>query len=85
LRGVKDQASATEALPKLQQASSELDRLNALAARLPFEARDRLAETNKTATGQLKTALDTVNAMPGLASDVQPVIAACKASSRPWR
>ena len=75
LRGVKDQASATEALPKLQQASSELERLNGLAARLPFEARDRLAETNKAATAQLKTALDTVNAMPGLASDVQPVIA----------
>ena len=75
LRGVKDRASAAEVLPKLQQASSELDRLNGLAARLPFEARDRLAETIKTATAQLRTTLDNVNAMPGLASDVKPVIA----------
>ena len=75
LRSVKDGASAAEALPKLQQGANDLDRLNGLAARLPFEARDRLAETNKTATAQLKTALDTVNAMPGLASEVQPVIA----------
>ena len=75
LRGLKDQVSAAEALPKLQQAAGELDRLSGLANRLPIEARDRLAESIKTTAAQLKTALENVNAMPGLASDVKPVIA----------
>src|SRR6185295_3728019 len=70
-----------ESLPKLQQAANELDRLSGLAGRLPFEARDRLAERIKTATAQLKTGLDNVNAMPGLGSDVKPVIAALQAKT----
>ena len=76
VRGVKERASTAELLPKLQQAASELDRLNGLAGRLPYETRDKLAESIKAATAQLRTALDNVNAMPGLAPDVKPVIAA---------
>jgi Bacterial protein of unknown function (DUF937)/PRC-barrel domain len=75
LPGVKDQASLNEALPKLQRAAGELDRLSDVANRLPVEARDRLAETLKTATTRLKTGLDTINAMPLQTSNVKPVIA----------
>jgi sporulation protein YlmC with PRC-barrel domain len=78
LPGVKDQASLNETLPKLQRAASELDQLSALANRLPAEARDKLAETIKTATARLKSGLDNVNAMPGLAPDAKPLFAALR-------
>ena len=78
LPGVKDQASLNEALPKLQRAGSELDQLNGLANRLPPEARDKLAETIKTATARLKSGLDNVNTMPGLAPDAKPLVAALR-------
>ena len=78
LQGVKDRPAAPDALPKLQQAAGELDRLSALAGRLPFEARDRLAESIKTTTAQLKATLDSVNAAPGLPPDAKPVIASLR-------
>jgi sporulation protein YlmC with PRC-barrel domain len=78
LQGVKDRPSAPDALPKLQQAAGELERLSALAGRLPFEARDRLAESIKTTTAQLKTTLDSVNTTSGLPSDAKPVIASLR-------
>jgi sporulation protein YlmC with PRC-barrel domain len=78
LQGVKDRPSAPDALPKLQQAAGELDRLSALAGRLPFEARDRLAESIKTTTAQLKATLDSVNTVPGLPPDAKPVIASLR-------
>ena len=78
LPGVKDQASLNEVLPKLQRAASELDQLSTLANRLPAEARDKLAETIKTATARLKSGLDNVNAMPGLAPDAKPLVAALR-------
>ena len=78
LQGVKDRPSAPDALPKLQQAAGELDRLSALAGRLPFEARDRLAESIKTTTAQLKATLDSVNTTPGLPPDAKPVIASLR-------
>jgi sporulation protein YlmC with PRC-barrel domain len=79
LRTVKDRPSATDVLPNLQQAASELDRLSGLASRLPFEARDRLAEAVKTATARAKAELESVNAMPDLAPDAKPVIAGLRA------
>jgi sporulation protein YlmC with PRC-barrel domain len=78
LPGVKDQASLTEALPKLQRAASELDQLSGLANRLPAEARDKLAESIKAATSRIKAGLDNVNAMPGLAPDAKPLVAALR-------
>ena len=78
LPGVKDQASLNEVLPRLQRAGSELDQLSVLASRLPPEARDKLAETIKTATARLKSGLDNVNAMPGLAPDAKPLVAALR-------
>ena len=72
LQAVKDRPSDASVLPRLQQATDELDRLHSLAGRLPFETRDRLAEAIKTAIAQARTALDSVNAMPGLAADARP-------------
>ena len=52
--------------------------MSGLAGRLPFEARDRLAESIKTTTAQLKAALDNVNTVPGLPPDAKPVIASLR-------
>jgi sporulation protein YlmC with PRC-barrel domain len=78
LPGVKDQASVNEALPKLQRAASELDQLSGLADRLPVDSRDKLAEAIKAATARVKSGLDNVSAIPGLAPNAKPVVAALR-------
>jgi hypothetical protein len=75
LQDVKDRASAVGALPKLQQATNELDRIDNLAKRLPLEARNQLAESIKTPIAHLKSALNNVNALPGMTDDVKSTIA----------
>ena len=74
LQGVKDKASAADALSKLQQANGELEGLSGLAGQLPTEARNRLAEAIKAASARLKSALDTVSALPGTPADVKSAI-----------
>ena len=75
LQGVKDGSAARMALPKLQQAASEFDRLSGMVNRLPVETRDRLAAAIKTAAANLKTTLDNVDATPGMATEAGPVLA----------
>lgn len=77
LKGTRDTPS--QALPKLQQASGELDRLSEMANRLPVESRERIAEAIKAAVARLNTALDNVNATPGTASEMRPIVAALRA------
>jgi sporulation protein YlmC with PRC-barrel domain len=74
LQGVKDKAAATDALSKLQQANGELEGLSGLAGQLPSEARNRLGEAIKAGSARLKSALDTVNALPGTPADVKSAI-----------
>jgi sporulation protein YlmC with PRC-barrel domain len=74
LQGVKDRASAADALSKLQQANGELEGLSGRAGQLPAEARNRLAEAIKAGSARLKSALDTVNALPGTPADVKSAI-----------
>jgi hypothetical protein len=74
LQGVKDKASAADALSKLQQTNGELARLSGLAGQLPTEARNRLTEAIKAGSARLKSALDTVNALPGTPADVKSAI-----------
>jgi hypothetical protein len=75
LQGVKDRTLTADAASKLQQTNSEIERLSGLASRLPVEARDRLAETLKSASARLKSTLDTVSALPGAPADVKATIA----------
>jgi sporulation protein YlmC with PRC-barrel domain len=79
LQEARDRPSAPDVLQMLQQAAGDFDRLNNHASRLPFDARDRLAENIKAAVAQAKTALDNTNAAPGLAADTRPVIAGLRA------
>jgi sporulation protein YlmC with PRC-barrel domain len=78
LQGLKDAASATQGLPGLRQAASELDRLSGAADRLPVETRERIAEAIKAAAARSRTTLDSVSAMPGVGADVTPVVAALR-------
>jgi len=76
LKGTKD--APLPALPQLQQASGELDRLSERANRLPVESRERIAEGIKAAIARLKTALDNVDASPGATAEVKPAVAALR-------
>ena len=78
LQGVKDPASATQGLPRLQQVASDLDRLSAAADRLPVEARERIADAIKAPAARSRTTLDSVSAMPGVGANVTPVAAALR-------
>lgn len=74
LQGIKDRASASAALPKLQEAAKELDRMAAMSGQLSQEARTALAGTTASALSKLNTALDTAAAMPGVAPLLQPTL-----------
>lgn len=74
LQEVKDAASAKASLPKLEGAAGELDRLSKLAAQLPPESRQTLAQLVKSMTTKLNARLDDVVAMPGAASSLGPAV-----------
>jgi len=75
---VKDARSAAQALPRLQQVASELDRLGAAADRLPVETREQIAEAIKAMAARMRTALDNVSAIPEVGADVVAVTAALR-------
>ena len=79
LQGAKDGASVGAILPRLQQSSGELDRLAAVAERLPPEAKARLAEAIRSAGGQAARALANADAMQDLPPDAHPLITALRA------
>jgi hypothetical protein len=75
IQSTRNWGSAGDVLPRLQQSTSELDRLTALVNRLPIDARERLAESAKTATARLKTALENASAAPQIAPDTKSALA----------
>jgi sporulation protein YlmC with PRC-barrel domain len=74
LRGIRDQASASAALPKLQEAAKELDRMASMSDQLSQEARTALAGSTSSALAKLNTALDTAAGVPGVAPLLQPTL-----------
>jgi Bacterial protein of unknown function (DUF937)/PRC-barrel domain len=78
LQGARDAGSLAAALPKLQQASGELERLADLASRLPPETRKRIADAIESRTGSATLSIETVNDMPNLPSDARPLLAALR-------
>lgn len=74
LQEVKDAASATASLPRLERAADELDRLNKLAEQLPGEGRQTLAQLIRATTTRLNARLDDVVAMPDIAPGLKPAI-----------
>jgi hypothetical protein len=74
LQGIKDPASASATLPRLQEAGKELDRMADMSGQLPHEGRTALAKGTASALAKLNTALDNAAAVPGVAPLLQPTL-----------
>jgi hypothetical protein len=74
LQGIKDRATATTMLPRLQEAARDLDRMAAMSGQLSQEGRAALASTTSSALSKLNTALDKAAAMPDVAPMLQPTL-----------
>jgi hypothetical protein len=79
LQGITDPASARAAMPKLQQAVSELDRINTVAQQLPPGARTALGSTIAPSMAMINQLCDKVLATPELAEIAKPTIDAMRA------
>ena len=74
LKNVKDRPSATSALPGLQSAAKELDRLTELGSQLPQESRAMLAIVTRESRAKLHAALDHAAAISGVGPLLQPTV-----------
>lgn len=71
LDGIKDAATAQSALPKLQEAQSQLDKVDGLAAQLPTTGRGALATIIAAGLPTINKQLDQILAIPGVAPILQ--------------
>jgi Bacterial protein of unknown function (DUF937) len=74
LQNVTDAASAQAALPKLQDASAQLDKLDGLAAQLPAAGKTALAALIAAERPAIDELLNKVLALPGVAAIAKPAI-----------
>jgi hypothetical protein len=79
LQGMTDPASARVALPKLQQATEQLDRINGLAAQLPESSRKDLASVVGASMPALNRLCDQALSNPQIAGLAKPTIDALRA------
>jgi hypothetical protein len=79
LQGITDPASARAALPKLQQATERLDKINGLAAKLPPNSRKELASLVDASMPALNRLCDRVLSNQHVAGLVKPTIDALRA------
>jgi hypothetical protein len=79
LQGITDPASARAALPKLQQATERLDKINSLAARLPPNSRKELASVVEASMPALNRLCDQALSNPQIAGLAKPAIDALRA------
>jgi len=78
LQGITDPASARAALPKLQQATDRLDKINSLAAQLPSGSRKELASQVEALMPALNRLCDQALANPHIAALAKPAIDALR-------
>lgn len=74
LGSIKDAAGARTALPKLQAAAGELQRLNGVAGRLPAGAKKQLADYVTASLPALTPLIASVLKVPGLEAILKPVL-----------
>jgi hypothetical protein len=79
LQGITDPASARAALPKLQQATERLDKINSLAAQLPPSSRKELASLVEASMPALNRLCDQALSNPQIAGLAKPAIDALRA------
>jgi hypothetical protein len=78
LQGITDPASARAALPKLNQATAQLDKINGLAAQLPPSARKGLASLLGSWMPVLNQLCDRALSSPEIAGVTKPTIEALR-------
>ena len=71
---ITDAASAQAALPKLRQATAQLDEVSSLAAKLSPERKSALAKLIAAATPAINQMCDKVLATPGVGDIAKPAI-----------
>jgi hypothetical protein len=74
LPSMTDAASAQSALPKLQEATRQLNEIGNLASKLPPEGKSALAKLITTAMPTINEMCDKVLAMPGVGAVAKPTI-----------
>jgi hypothetical protein len=79
LQGITDPTSARAALPKLQQATEQLDRINSLAAQLPPSSRKELASLVEASMPALNRLCDRALSNPQVAGLAKSTIDALRA------
>jgi uncharacterized phage infection (PIP) family protein YhgE len=79
LQGITDPASARAALPKLQQATERLDKINSLAAQLPPSSCKELASLVEASMPALNRLCDQALSNPQIAGLAKPAIDALRA------
>ena len=73
LTGIHDAASANAALPKLQDASTQLDTLKGLWAQVPDAAKPAIKTALGAAVSKAEDLLGKATALPGVGDIIQPV------------
>jgi hypothetical protein len=74
LTGIKDIASAQAAIPKIQEATAELDKVKTLSAQLPPDGKRTLAVLIAEVAPPIYRLCDKVLAMPGVGAVAKPAI-----------
>ena len=74
LLGVKDTATAQEALPQLEKGSIEFDKLRDLASKLPIDAKTGFATLVASLRPSIEELFNKVLAIPGVAPIAKPII-----------
>jgi hypothetical protein len=79
LQSVTDAASAHGAVPRLEDATAQLDKLGGLAAQLPGAAKQALAQRVATLQPGLQAAIDKIAPIPDVAAALKPALDALMA------
>ena len=79
LQGVKDETTAQAALPKLNEAASQLDRLTGLLDQMSPETRKTVADVFAVIRPTLDQLLDKATAIPGVGAVIKSVADAIRA------
>jgi len=74
LQSVTDVASATAAIPKLREATAQVDKVSGLLAQLSADQRKTVAGLAASANATLNESFDKVLAIPGVGQELKPAI-----------
>jgi|RhiMetdeSRZDD1v2_1073273.scaffolds.fasta_scaffold41128_1 hypothetical protein len=74
LTGITDTASAQAALPKIREATTQLDEVGTLSAKLPAEGKSALAKLIAAVMPSINQACDKLLATPGVGDVAKPAI-----------